>query len=65
MSLGTTYSPAVPVGGAASYKLWLVFTYSNGLLGSVRIVVYALLFPMYKIFPSMDSVSVPEHKLFS
>ena len=30
MSLGTTYSPAVPVGGAASYKLWPVFTYSNG-----------------------------------
>ena len=29
MSLGTTYSPAVPVGGAASYKLWPVFTYSN------------------------------------
>ena len=30
MSLGTTYSPAVPVGGAVSYKLWPVFTYSNG-----------------------------------
>ena len=30
MSLGTTYSPAVTVGGAASYKLWPVFTYSNG-----------------------------------
>ena len=30
MSLGTTYSPAVPVGGAASYKLWPEFTYSNG-----------------------------------
>ena len=30
MSLGTTYSPAVAVGGAASYKLWPVFTYSNG-----------------------------------
>ena len=29
MSLGTTYSPTVPVGGAASYKLWPVFTYSN------------------------------------
>ena len=29
MSLGTTYSPAVPVGGAASYKLWPVFTYTN------------------------------------
>ena len=26
MSLGPTYSPTVPVGGAASYKL----TYSNG-----------------------------------
>ena len=25
-----TYSPAVPVGGAASYKLWPVFTYSSG-----------------------------------
>ena len=30
MSLGPTYSPIVPVGGAASYKLRLVFTYSNG-----------------------------------
>ena len=30
MSLGMTYSPTVPGGGAASYKLWLVFTYSNG-----------------------------------
>ena len=30
MSLGTTYSPAVPVGGAASYKLRPVFTYSKG-----------------------------------
>ena len=30
VSLGTTYSPAVPVGGVASYKLWPVFTYSNG-----------------------------------
>ena len=31
MSLGTTYSPTVPVGGGAtSYKLWLVHTYSNG-----------------------------------
>ena len=30
MSLGTTYSPAVRVGGAASYKLWPVFPYSNG-----------------------------------
>ena len=25
-----TYSPAVPVGGAAIYKLWPVFTFSNG-----------------------------------
>ena len=25
-----TYSPAVPVGGAASYKLWPVFTCSHG-----------------------------------
>ena len=25
-----TYSPAFPGGGAASYKLWPVFTYSNG-----------------------------------
>ena len=30
MSLGMTYSPTVPGGGAASYKLWPVFTYSNG-----------------------------------
>ena len=30
MSLGTTYSSEVPLGGAASYKLWPVFTYSNG-----------------------------------
>ena len=30
MSLGRTYSPAVPVGGAASYKLLPVFTCSNG-----------------------------------
>ena len=30
MSLGTTYSPTVPVGGATSYKLWPVPTYSNG-----------------------------------
>ena len=30
MSLGTTYSPAGTVGGAASYKLWPVFAYSNG-----------------------------------
>ena len=30
MSLGTTYSPTVPVGGATSYKLWPVLTYSNG-----------------------------------
>ena len=30
MSLGTTFSPTVPVGGAASYKLRPVFTYSNG-----------------------------------
>ena len=30
MSLETTYSPAVLVGGDASYKLWPVFTYSNG-----------------------------------
>ena len=25
-----TYSPTIPGGGAASYKLWPVFTYSNG-----------------------------------
>ena len=25
-----TYSPTVPRGGAASYKLWPVFTYNNG-----------------------------------
>ena len=30
MSLGTTYSPTVPVGGATSYKLLPGFTYSNG-----------------------------------
>ena len=30
MSLETTYSTTVPVGGAESYKLWPVFTYSNG-----------------------------------
>ena len=30
MSLGMTYSSAVPGGGAASYKLRPVFTYSNG-----------------------------------
>ena len=30
MSFGTTYSPTVPVGGAASYKPWPVFTQSNG-----------------------------------
>ena len=30
MSLGMTYSPTIPEGGAASYKLWPVFTYSNG-----------------------------------
>ena len=30
MSLGTTYSPAVPMGGAASHKLWPVFIYSDG-----------------------------------
>ena len=24
------YSPKIPGGGAASYKLWPVFTYSNG-----------------------------------
>ena len=27
MSLGMTYSPTIPGGGAASYKLWPVFTY--------------------------------------
>ena len=30
MSLVMTYSPTIPGGGAASYKLWPVFTYSNG-----------------------------------
>ena len=30
MSLGTTYFPRILVGGAASYKLSPVFTYSNG-----------------------------------
>jgi len=30
MFLGTTYSPTVLMGGAAIYKLRLVFTYSNG-----------------------------------
>ena len=30
MSLGTTYSPTVPMGGATSYKLWPMLTYSNG-----------------------------------
>ena len=30
MSLGMTYSPKVPGGGAASYKLRPVFTYNNG-----------------------------------
>ena len=30
MSLGMTYSPSVPGGGAASYKLLPVFTYNNG-----------------------------------
>ena len=30
MSLETTYSSTVPVGGATSYKLWPVLTYSNG-----------------------------------
>ena len=30
MSLGITYSPTVPGGGAASYKLRPVFTYNNG-----------------------------------
>ena len=27
---GMTYSPKVPGGGAASYKIWPVFKYSNG-----------------------------------
>ena len=31
-----TYSPAVSVGGAASYKLWPVFTYGNGYLEVYR-----------------------------
>ena len=30
MSLGMNYSPTVPGGGAASYKLRPVFTYNNG-----------------------------------
>ena len=30
MSLGMTYSPTVPGGGAASYKIRPVFTYNNG-----------------------------------
>ena len=30
MSLGMIYSPTVPGGGAASYKLRPVFTYNNG-----------------------------------
>ena len=30
MSLEITYSPRVPGGGAACYKLWRVFTYNNG-----------------------------------
>ena len=30
MSLGMTYSSTIPEGGAASYKLQPVFTYSNG-----------------------------------
>ena len=30
MSLGTTYSPTVAMRGAASYKIWPLFTYSNG-----------------------------------
>ena len=30
MSLGMTYSPKVPGGGAATYKLRPVFTYNNG-----------------------------------
>ena len=30
MSLGMTYSPTLPGGGAASYKLRPVFTYNNG-----------------------------------
>ena len=30
MSLGMTYSPTVPGGGAASCKLRPVFTYNNG-----------------------------------
>ena len=30
MSFGMTYSPKVPGGGAASYKLWPVFSYNNG-----------------------------------
>ena len=34
MSLVTTYSPTVPVGGATSYKL--VVTYSNGYLEVYR-----------------------------
>ena len=32
MSLGTTYSPTVPVGGTTSYKLLPMLTYSNGYL---------------------------------
>ena len=36
MSLGTTYSPTVPVGGATSYKLRPVLTYSNGYLEVYR-----------------------------
>ena len=30
MFLGMTYSPTVPGGGVASYKLQPVFTYNNG-----------------------------------
>ena len=30
MSLGNDLLPTVPVGGATSYKLWPVLTYSNG-----------------------------------
>ena len=36
MFLGATYSPTVPVGGATSYKLWPVLTYSNGIFGKVQ-----------------------------
>ena len=58
MSFGMTYSPKVPGGGAASYKLRPVFTYNNGYLEKYSVFRAFFFFLVLRVGASLRRVGL-------